>query len=45
MYVNVYRKQHREVLKAFTIISANRNVDKFDNNEKKAKKQLKRVEQ
>ncbi len=38
-YVDKYNKQKREVLKALTIISANRNIDKLDNNEKKRKKQ------
>ena len=37
MYVNKYKKQQREVLKALTIISANRNVDKLTKNEKEAK--------
>ena len=37
MYVNKYKKQQREVLKALTIISANRNVEKLTKNEKEAK--------
>ncbi len=40
MYVNKNKKQQREVLKALTIISANRNVDKLDRNTKEAKKQI-----
>ena len=40
MYVNKFRKQQREVLKALTIIAANRNVDKLENNQKKGKKAI-----
>ncbi len=40
MYVNKFRKQHREVLKALTIISANRNVEKLDQNTKEEEKQI-----
>ena len=40
MNVNKFRKQQKEVLKALTIMSANRNVEKLDNNEKKAKKAI-----
>ena len=38
MYVNKFRKQQREVLRALTIMAANRNVDKLTKNEKEAKK-------
>ena len=34
MYVNKYKQQQREVLKTLTIISANRNVEKLENNQK-----------
>ncbi len=44
MHVNKFRKQQIEVLKAFTTMSANRNVEKLDNNQK-GKKQLKKGEQ
>ena len=40
MHVNKYRKQQREVLKALTIRSAERNVDKLENNQKKGKKAI-----
>ena len=40
MYVNKFRKQQREVLKALTIRSAERNVDKLENNQKKGKKAI-----
>jgi DNA-binding transcriptional regulator YbjK len=40
MYVNKFRKQQREVLRALTIIAANRNVDKLENNQKKGKKAI-----
>jgi hypothetical protein len=40
MKVNKFIKQQKEVLKASTIMSANRNVVKLDNNEKKAKKAI-----
>ena len=40
MYVNKFQKQQREVLKALTIIAANRNVDKLENNQKKGKKAI-----
>ena len=40
MHVNKYRKQQREVLKALTIMSANRNVEKIENNQKKGKKAI-----
>ena len=40
MYVNKYRKQQKEILKALTIIAANRNVDKLENNQKKGKKAI-----
>ncbi len=40
MYVNKYKKQQREVLKALTVMSANRNVDKLTKNEKEAKKAI-----
>jgi hypothetical protein len=40
MHVNKYRKQQREVLKALTIMAANRNVDKLENNQKKGKKAI-----
>ena len=39
-YVNKFRKQQREVLKALTIRSAVRNVDKLKNNQKKGKKAI-----
>ena len=45
MHVNKFRKQQREVLKALTIRSAERNVDKLENNQKKGKRQLKKGEQ
>ncbi len=38
MHVNKFRKQQREVLKALTTISANRNVEKLENNQKKGEK-------
>ncbi len=37
MHVNKFRKHQREELKALTITSANRNVEKLDNNQKKGK--------
>jgi DNA-binding transcriptional regulator YbjK len=40
MYVNKFRKQQREVLRALTIMAANRNVDKLENNQKKGKKAI-----
>ena len=40
MHVNKYRKQQREVLKALTIIAANRNAKKLENNQKKGKKSI-----
>ena len=40
MHVNKYRKQQREVLKALTIIAANRNAKKLENNQKKGKKAI-----
>ena len=40
MHVNKFRKQQREVLKALTIMAANRNVDKLENNQKKGKKAI-----
>ena len=40
MHVNKYRKQQREVLKALTKRSAERNVDKLENNQKKGKKAI-----
>ena len=40
MHVNKFRKQQKEVLKALTIISANRNVDKSTKNENEAKKAI-----
>jgi len=39
MYVNKYKEKQREVLKALTIIAANRNADKLTNN-KKGKKAI-----
>jgi hypothetical protein len=39
MYVNKYKEKQREVLKALTIIAANRNADKLINN-KKGKKAI-----
>ena len=40
MHVNKFRKQQSEVLKALTIRSAERNVDKLENNQKKGKKAI-----
>jgi DNA-binding transcriptional regulator YbjK len=40
MYVNKFRKQQREVLKALTIRSAERNAKKLENNQKKGKKAI-----
>ncbi len=40
MYVKKFRKQQREVFKALTIRSAERNVDKLENNQKKGKKAI-----
>ena len=40
MHVNKFRKQQREVSKALTIRSAERNVDKLENNQKKGKKAI-----
>ncbi len=40
MHVNKFRKQQREVLKALTVMSANRNVEKLENNQKKGKKAI-----
>ncbi len=40
MHVNKFRKQQREVLKALTIISANRNVEKLENNQKRGEKAI-----
>ena len=40
MHVNKFQKQQREVLKALTIRSAERNVDKLKNNQKKGKKAI-----
>jgi hypothetical protein len=37
MHVNKFRKQKREALKALTIMSANRNVEKIENNQNKRK--------
>ena len=45
MHVNKFGKQQREVLKELTIRSAERNVDKLENNQKKGKRQLKKGEQ
>ncbi len=39
-YVQKYKKQQREVLKALTIRSANRNVEKLTKNEKEAIKAI-----
>ena len=39
-YVEKYNKQKRQVLKALTIMSANRNVDKLTQNAKEAKKTI-----
>jgi hypothetical protein len=39
-YVEKYNKQKRQVLKALTIMSANRNMDKLTKNEKKQKKTI-----
>ncbi len=40
MHVNKFRKQQSEGLKALTIMSANRNVEKLDSYQKKAKKAI-----
>ncbi len=40
MHANKFRKQQRKVLKALTIRSAERNVDKLENNQKKGKKAI-----
>ena len=39
-YVDKYKKQQREVLKALTIMSANRNVEKLTKNEEERKKTI-----
>ncbi len=40
MNVNKFRKQQKEVLKALTTMSANRNADKLENDQKKAKETI-----